>query len=148
MNICGRCSLCCSGIVASHLRIFFDILHLSLTRLLIPDQTHFTPRNARTKSPGASAGRIGQPRPYDPTLTRYSPTIPTLPLDIHTPSYAPYPLSTAQQSSWARIAHTLGGPRLVNTPTTISHPRSAITPRYVIASSTTSNFDDRSPTPK
>jgi len=41
IDICGRCSLCCSEIVASHLRIFFDILHLSLTRLLILDQTHF-----------------------------------------------------------------------------------------------------------
>lgn len=35
-------SLCCKDIVASHLRIFLDILHLSLTRLLTPDHLLYT----------------------------------------------------------------------------------------------------------
>ena len=34
-------SLCCLDIVASHLRILLDILHLSLTRLLILDHLKF-----------------------------------------------------------------------------------------------------------
>jgi hypothetical protein len=37
----ARRSLCCFDIVASHLRIFVDILHLSLTRLLILDHLNY-----------------------------------------------------------------------------------------------------------
>jgi hypothetical protein len=41
-DVLARRSLCCSDIVASHLRIFSDLLHLSLTRLLILDYSRYT----------------------------------------------------------------------------------------------------------
>jgi len=45
----ARGSLCCKHILASHLRIFLDIPHLSLTRLLILDQTHFNTSQCQDK---------------------------------------------------------------------------------------------------
>jgi hypothetical protein len=145
----ARRSLCYSDIVASHLRIFFDIVHLSLTRLLIPDHLHLdTPRNVRTRLPGASAGRIPQSRSYDSTISRHSPTIPTLPLDLDTSSYSSYSIPTAKQPPRARLAHSLGLSCIIDTTTTIPHPRPSTTPRHAIPSFTTANLDDRSPTPK
>lgn len=144
----ARRSLCCKHIVASHLRIFLDILHLSLTRLLTPDHIRYTTCNARTRLPGASAGRISQPRSYDPTITRYSPTFSTLPLDLNSSSNTPYSVPTAKQSPGAGITHSIHDSCLVNTTATIPHPRPSTTTRHAIPCITTSNLDDRSPAPK
>jgi len=154
-----KASLCLRAIVASHRRIFPDLPHLSLTRLLI-SQIINTLRNVWTRLPGASAGRIRQPRSSHPPISRHQAPIPALPFDVYTSTNTAYPISTSQPSSWTRFAYSLRISCILDASSTIPHPRSSITPsdplscfitpypdyRSFIAESIFNSFNGRYPT--